>query len=702
MRISCSVLLGSVACLMTLFTWLGGGIVAPWLTPWTPWMTLLLAEVMLILPEQHRNETLFDARRRVWRSVVRDPLTWCTLLLTVFLVIQWLNGMTFIEWEPTSRTWELRSPVVESWADPKVEPYLADPVPRALQPRSVAAQRLSFPNSQPFKGLPWSYRSDEAWGVLNWFPPVLVALLAVRHALRKRSKRYLCSFICLMTIILSLAGLVQYILEEDFLYWGLEGTDFFFATFGYPNHAACYFPAVMLLSIGMLLWTFEHREHTRMPPWIFALAAILCAVSAILSGSRAGMLFTLAVTGFSAVYIPFRYSGSLPKRWRIVFPVGIFVVALAVIGTAFFRVHAVEANRSRVAALAAVTKEQKKVAVQQARVAALEALTAMEVALERTSAALAQPISHSAHAVALTDAATVTQAAMEAYHAAQLPAQASKLQGAVTQLRQCSGRMQRAITGAAQAVECKTARATIETLHTLIATLDAKDARATVGLARAEADGAKAEVETRMQTVSAMPAYMTIPALDKVLEEIYDTDWEALFENPMLMRSGYQGILALRQLDAHPWFGAGAHSFRWLNYKYIDPTNPEEKDWYKQRLGVGQANVHNDTLQFLAEHGWVGFGLMCSCVLMLVGPFFVTLFTSPKYGVSDTWADRCWLNRLNAYAVFAFLATALIAFHSFFDLVFRSAACMLLYGLLFVCAPGFILGAPRTKNSRVG
>jgi hypothetical protein len=158
----------------------------------------------------------------------------------------------------------------------------------------------------------------------------------------------------------------------------------------------------------------------------------------------------------------------------------------------------------------------------------------------------------------------------------------------------------------------------------------------------------------------------------------------------MLMRSGYQGILALRQLEAYPYFGAGAWSFRWLNVLYIDKNNPEEQSWFKSRTGVGQANVHNDTLQFLAEHGWVGFSLMLGCIAALAIPFFYTLFRSPAVPMSDSVADRCWLNRICAYCVFAAVATTMIAAHSFIDLVFRSPACMMLYGLLFVCANGFV------------
>ena len=64
-----------VGLLLTLYAWLGGGIVASWLTPWTPWLTLLLAEAALLIPEQRRGESLFDARRRVWRRYLSNLLT---------------------------------------------------------------------------------------------------------------------------------------------------------------------------------------------------------------------------------------------------------------------------------------------------------------------------------------------------------------------------------------------------------------------------------------------------------------------------------------------------------------------------------------------------------------------------------------------------------------------------------------------------
>ena len=544
-------LLVLVALLLTLFTWLGGGIVASWLSPWALWMALLTAEVLLLLPEQRRSESLFDARKRVWRGLLRDPLMWFAVLLMLFLSVQWLNGGTFLEWQPKTQTWQTVSPAFEALRAPEAARHLAS---RPATPETAAYLPIG---KAPWPWLPSCLRSDEAFGVLNWFIPVLTALLAVKHGLGKRSKRWLGLYICAMSAVLAIAGFIQYAVGGEFLYWGRKSNAFFFATFGYPNHAACFFPAVMAWAMGMLLWSVEHREHTRVKPWCYAATVVLCGAAAILSGSRAGMLFTLAMVAFTALYVPVRYLGSWPTRWRVLVPLLLFLGAGVVLGTAGFRVYAMNANREAKAALAAAKTPE--------------------------------------------------------------------------------------------------ARAAASNLRT----------------------------------------YGTIPALDNVLMEIADTPWAEFFEHPMLMRSGYQGILALRQAEDHPWYGTGAWSFRWLNVRYIRADVPEEQAWLKARLGVGQANVHNDTLQFLAEHGAIGFGLMLGCVAALCLPFLWQLLRSPAYTVSDELTDRIWLNRINAFYLYAFVGTSLIAVHSFIDLVFRSPACMMLYGLFFVCAPGFLLGTPK-------
>ena len=604
-----------VAILLTLYAWLGGGIVAPWLAPWTPWITLLIGEVALLLPEQKRNETLFDARRRVWRGIVRDPLTWCSVALIAFLTLQWLNACVTVEWNPEAKAWQLPSPVStalitedavqKTCAYEYIAPYVTPEVKASMEglppneAMGVLLKGLTPPDkpeailtvhildTQPWPGLPWSLFAAESRNALDWFPPILVALIAVRHALLKRNKRALMGFACVMSAVLALAGIVQYALDGQFLYWGMNATSgvdsqgglaYFFATFGYPNHAASWFSAVMLLSIGMALWASEHRDAARLHPVVYIVCAVLCCVSAILSGSRAGMLFALFIVAFAALYIPFRCLGSWSPSARFSVLGTLFLVAAVTLGTAAFRLYVIDANQTR-----------------------------------------------------------------------------------------------------ADAIE--TAQA---------------------DLAKAKSAGAQEAIDAALAAKSnaeALPHYGEMPSVDLVFKEIYDTDWEVFFEDPIRGRSGYQGILAGRQHDAYPWFGSGAWSFRWLNTSYINPDAPEEKSWFGARGGVGQANVHNDTLQFLAEHGWIGFGLMLGCLASLALPFLWVLFTSPRHAFTDTLADRWWLNRIDAYCVFALVAILMMTVHSFIDIVFRSPACMLLYGLLFVCAPGFVLN--RTSNQEL-
>ena len=541
-----------VALTLTLFTWLGGGIVAQWLRPWALWLSLLMAEFALLVPEQRHGESLFDARKRVIRGILLDPLTWLSLALCTYLTIQWVNACTFMAWDELSESWKIFSPAFESLRNPAALAYMNTPP-------AIGDSGFLFWPEPPCAWLPWSLRADEARGVLYWFVPTLVGVIVARHALLNHTKRQLLAFVCIMTSVLAIAGILQFIAGSDFLYWGRKNAAFFFATFGYPNHAACFFPMVMALSIGMLLWTLEHRDVMKcLPARFYAASTVLCAVSGILSGSRAGMLLTLAVTAFSALYIPFRYFTSLPSKLRFAVPALILILGFTVVGTAGFRIYAIQANQ-----------------------------------------------------------------------------------------------------------------------------------------AYAEAK-ALAKTEEELAAVSRLPRYGQVPAVDGVLKEIADTDWEMFIEHPMLMRSGYQGILALRQHADYPLFGSGAWSFRWLNIRYINAEDPEEQKWFENRKGVGQANVHNDTLQYLAEHGWVGFGLMLAIIAALALPFLWVLVRSPAKTVSDVQADRCWLNRLNVACVYIFIATFMAAFHSFIDLIFRSPACMMLYALLFVCAPACVVGTKTT------
>lgn len=529
-----------VALLFTLYTWLGAGTISPWLRPWALGLAALIAEMALIFPEQRHGESLFDARKRVLQGVIRDPLTWFSLGLFLFLTLQWWNAATFLEWHTSTQTWTAILPPCEWMAHPETETILATTPRLPAGTEVIAVVKPAY-----FSWLPWSLRSDEARIVLDWFVPIFVALLAIRHATSRRTQRYLMTFTCMMTSLLAIGGILDWSLGTQALCWGREAKAFFFATFGYPNHAACFFPAVMLMAVGLFVWSYEHRDRSRVPLMLYILTIGLCGIGGVLSGSRAGVIFVGLIICLCLVYLPWRLMASCSLQQRGIMIALMIAIIIGVFGTAAFRFYAIRINAER-------------------------------------------------------------------------------------------------------------------------------------------------------QEASQTPLYTPMPAIDPVINEIATTDWKAFFEDPMLVRSGYQGVLARRQHEEYFWYGAGARSFRRLSGNYIDKQNPEEADWSKMRMGIGQANVHNDTLQFLAEHGTLGFGLMVGCFLCLLIPFLKGLWQSPRQVESDIIADRNYFFRINAFYFFAFFAILLVLLHSFVDLVFRSPACLMLWGLFFVCAPGF---APRKNRT---
>lgn len=198
-------------------SWVHGGTRPDLLIPSVPWLTLLVAEMALVFPQAKSTETLADARLRVWRSLLRDPLLYAALLLAVYLSIPLFN--------------------------------VAGP------PRFLAASGKWFIPFPPVRWLPSCAKADEQAVILLWFLPSLFSALAARHALLKRGKRLLLEGLCWNGALLSALGYWQLFTGAKSVYWGKETFAYFFSTFGYPNFAGAFFTLLFLVSLG--LW-FGH------------------------------------------------------------------------------------------------------------------------------------------------------------------------------------------------------------------------------------------------------------------------------------------------------------------------------------------------------------------------------------------------------------------------------------------------------------
>ncbi len=150
----------------------------------------------------------------------------------------------------------------------------------------------------------------------------------------------------------------------------------------------------------------------------------------------------------------------------------------------------------------------------------------------------------------------------------------------------------------------------------------------------------------------------------------------------------YHARVATEIWKDHFLFGCGGWGYK---HFCIPKMTPEE---IKQIQMVGGINVHNDYLQFLAEHGFVGFGLMVASVLLLLAPVFsmwkrlyrATRFTKP----ADLPAKPVALFVLPA-PVFCILMTVLATFiHGFGDCPLRSAAVLVQFYATLAILPGFL------------
>lgn len=138
------------------------------------------------------------------------------------------------------------------------------------------------------------------------------------------------------------------------------------------------------------------------------------------------------------------------------------------------------------------------------------------------------------------------------------------------------------------------------------------------------------------------------------------------------------GRAALDMLRARPAFGVGGWGFR-----YLMPYSLPDDDWEWSGTALGKANVHNDPLQFLAEFGGVGAGLLTLAVVVMSVP----LFRRDTAGRRPVWA--------NPVVFFALAGLAMVWIHSLIDLPFRCPAVLLSWTLVLAGVGEIARKGPR-------
>lgn len=143
----------------------------------------------------------------------------------------------------------------------------------------------------------------------------------------------------------------------------------------------------------------------------------------------------------------------------------------------------------------------------------------------------------------------------------------------------------------------------------------------------------------------------------------------------------------------YPLFGVGGWGYKHFCLQFM--TDKELRNIQT----VGGINVHNDYLQFLAEHGAVGLGLFLAVILASVWPVGKVWkelvnayrFTSPK----ERPPQPIQIFVLPAPVFCLMMAAVATMIHAFGDCILRSPAVLSLFLVLFVAMDGFM---PRIKK----
>ena len=143
----------------------------------------------------------------------------------------------------------------------------------------------------------------------------------------------------------------------------------------------------------------------------------------------------------------------------------------------------------------------------------------------------------------------------------------------------------------------------------------------------------------------------------------------------------------------HPIFGVGGWGYKHFGLQYM--TDKELRQIQK----VGGANVHNDYLQFLAEHGVVGLGLLVLIVVMTVWPIGriwkelinAYRFTPPK----EQPPQPIQIFVIPAPAFCILMAAVATLIHAFGDCPMRSPAILSLFLVSLATIDGFL---PKIKK----
>ena len=183
--------------------------------------------------------------------------------------------------------------------------------------------------------------------------------------------------------------------------------------------------------------------------------------------------------------------------------------------------------------------------------------------------------------------------------------------------------------------------------------------------------------------------FSTIFMPEKIKHEVGTLGTSAVLDR-MTGKGQYHVQVATSIWMDHLLFGVGG----WGYAHFCSDKMDELGIPLRNLQGVGGANVHNDHLQFLMEHGLVGFGMLVTLLVLLVRPIirqWRAMINDLRFKKGGSRPPKpIQIFALPAAAFFMLVSVSAVMIHAFGDCPLRSCAILALLFVSLAAIPGFM------------
>jgi hypothetical protein len=239
-----------VAAILVWSAWAFAGLITSWLLP-AVWLAAALLAVALAASPGSR------------RAAVRDPLVWAGLFFLLYIGAQWWNAGRLSYFDVGLKKWTFTPPRHPGW--------------------------------------PWAFSRPAALQMLMWFFPAWALAVGLRLPWVDACRAgRLMRLLVYNAGLLALVGMLQFVAGASRMYGLAPMKAYFFASFGYANHAAAFFVLMAAVAAGLLLREVFKPAADRLRIGLLACSMILCLAGANFLLSRAGIILSWALAAFVA------------------------------------------------------------------------------------------------------------------------------------------------------------------------------------------------------------------------------------------------------------------------------------------------------------------------------------------------------------------------------------------------------------------